>query len=66
MYFLGDVSPIHNFHQQFLHQKNRPGRLAISYHCADLVLIFEVDASVYLVPSIFMNNDSDTLGRCIT
>ena len=46
MYFLRDASPIHNFPLTDLALKNLLGKLVISYHCADLVLIFEVDVSV--------------------
>ena len=48
MYFLSDVSPIHTFPSTVIAQKRLLGKLVISYHCADLVLIFEVDASVSL------------------
>ena len=52
VYFLIDVSPIHNFHQQFLHQKDLLGKLVLSYHCEALALIFEVDASVFITSNI--------------
>ena len=42
VYFLIDVYPIHTFPYTVIAAKNLPGKLAISYHFADIVLRFEV------------------------
>ena len=48
MYLLSDISHIHTFPLAIIAQKKHLQKLIISYHCVALVLIFEVDISVYL------------------
>ena len=48
MYLLRYVYQIHSFPYTVLAPKDLLGKLVILYHCAALVLKFEVDASVSL------------------